>query len=151
MIKVQRNDTMEGYDSSRWIVALSNGECIYQHDGLDPECENSWTCLGKYCEENQLDIVGMRLQFRSNNIHLPPNQEGYYFAHGAFGGFGFSETWGTFYAGYLENGIVKVTEYKTPELIATPTGENLTRNPDTSGTKLIKNARATYGQKQVFI
>jgi len=102
----------------RWEVTLNNGEHFCQDDGrpgLKPR--SAWLRLGKYCQENDLYITNMLIGFRDNVHHLPPDQDGYYFSHGARGAFGNPKTMKLFFVGALQNGVLEVTCWKVPEML----------------------------------
>jgi hypothetical protein len=133
----------------RWVVQLDNGETIYQDDGrpgMDPP--SAWIRLGNYVRNNGFKIVGLLFQFRSHNVHIEPNAEGYYFAKGAIGYAGAPETFQQFVAGFLKEGIIYKTWFQVPELIVSQTGEQLA---ETAGLSLIRNDYAEKTNESVKI
>lgn len=116
-------NNIEGH--SRWVAKLSNGENIYQDDFRtydnfsDERRYSTWTRLRYYCYDNNLYIVGMLLQFRSNVQHLPENAEGYYFCKSILGSLASAKNWHFFVAGAVQNGILTVNRWRVPELIVT--------------------------------
>jgi hypothetical protein len=66
-----------------------------------------------------VNIVKMWIQFRTNIQHLPENADGYYFCKSALGAFGTSETFHFFVTGHVDDGIIRVRKFKTPELLLT--------------------------------
>lgn len=114
--------------SPRWICDLSNGETVFQDDdrpGEEPK--SAWLRLRQYCQENNLSITHMRLEFRSNTQRsLPDDAEGYFFCKGCgaflFGG---GTTLGFYLVGYLKGDKVIVHQYKSPEMILVSTEERL--------------------------
>lgn len=110
-------------DKLRWVVELSNGETVYEDDdrpGEDPP--SAWVRLRAYCHDNRLHVVGMRLQFRTHIVGVGPDEgipDGFYFvksAYGIMGVDGRQENYGAYIAGYLKDGKIFVTRWKTPEL-----------------------------------
>lgn len=69
-----------------WIVNLSNGETAYQCDFSPEEMtgDNSWLCLKRYVEENNLFIKDMILRFRDHVELVGSDVDGYYFARVLF-------------------------------------------------------------------
>lgn len=119
-ICTQLDDFMVDYieRKARWEVKLNNGEKIYQDDGRPGvQPYSAWRRLRKYCEENQLYIIEMLFGFRSNTYSLPSNADGYFFSHGSRGCFGSTRTIFLFHVGVLQNGILNVTCWKTPEML----------------------------------
>ena len=122
-------------NKARWEVVLNNGETIYQDDGrpgLDPS--SAWIRLYNRCVNEGLYIIEMRFGFRNNMKSLPSNMDGYYFSHGAVGALGNTRSFSFFMVGFLDNGILRVTQWKTPEML-----ENHTeiRNVEQAGQCLI--------------
>lgn len=106
-------------DRLRWVVDLSNGQTVYEDDGRsDVLPVSAWIRLKTYCQEKGLKITTMRLQFRSNVVHLPSNKPGYFFVRQAFGVWGEEESYDAYVVGYMDEGgpTVSVTRYKVPEL-----------------------------------
>jgi len=109
-----------------WFADLMNGERIYQDDdrsGVDEP--KAWLRLRKYLEETGTSIYTVGARFRSNEVKMPPQKSGYYFAKLAM-----AFNWGgpTFHGlclGYVENDKVHVTQFNAPalETISTDTRE----------------------------
>lgn len=101
---------------TRWVVKLSNKQCVFQDDGRPGVYpESAWLRLKDYCSENDLWIVSMFLQFRSHVEHLPNNAAGYFFKKGVRGG-GF-DTKELFLTGIQYGSEVEITKWYVPELL----------------------------------
>lgn len=117
MVCIQEDDFI--FEKLRWIAELSNGQRVYQDDGRPGLQEYSaWIRLKDYCKQEGIYITNLYLQFRSNHVHpLPAKAEGYFFSHKSaifsWGG----ETYGFYLVGHVEGDVIKVKEYKVPELI----------------------------------
>lgn len=133
----------------RWVVELDNGEVIYQDDfrpGL--EQPSAWIRLGDYVRENNLKIVGMEFQFRSHKVVLERDAEGYYFAKGALGFAGASETYHHFVAGVMKEGIIYKQWFQVPELEITQTGK---QDASSCGLSLIRNDYAEIANRSLEV
>lgn len=113
-----RHDDEFVRDSLRWVVALNNGETIYQDDdreGVEPA--SAWIRLKEYCTRHGIWIVRMWLQFRSHVVPiLPDDAPGYFFVKLAFGVWGDQKSYDAYIAGTLDGDIVRTACYKVPEL-----------------------------------
>lgn len=110
-------------NETRWIVKLSNGESVIQDDyrpNVKPE--SAWLRLIKYCELQQIYIVGMYLQFRSHIENMPSNQNGYYFCRSILGS-PFDKNIHMYNVGVVNSDSVHVTKWRVPELI--PFGDEI--------------------------
>jgi hypothetical protein len=125
---------LEGNTS--WTVELNNGLKIYQDDFREyPQFQDerkysTWVRLRDYCLKENVKIVKMWIQFRTNFQYLPANADGYYFCKSALGAFGTTETFHFFVTGHVEEGIIKVRKFKTPELILTDEEVRTVREDD---------------------
>ena len=119
-----------------WIVTLSNDETVYQDDGRpDTLPHSAWERLGKYCEENEVYITGMRIKNRSHVEVVGTGGDGYYFCKGA-GKFLFGDTTNhSFIAGVLENNTLRVRRWNLPEVVPDAYEE---RDPIEAGIFLIQ-------------
>lgn len=73
-----------------WIATLNDGTVVYQQDNhADYEFENSWLGLKKYCNNNKLSVINVKLRFRDNIITILSD------SNLTFGGF------------YLTRGVVR--------------------------------------------
>lgn len=119
-------------DCTIWVCELSNGENIYQDDerpGL--EIESAWIRLAEYLTLNKLDIVSMKLKFRSHEEHVGKDVDGFFFRKSVLGGLGLNRrecpvNQHFFLAGVLKDGLIQVTKWHTPELTV---AENEVRDP----------------------
>ena len=123
------NESLE--NDTLWVAVLSNGITVYKKDNRALEEPVSWKRLGKYCKENELDIVGMHLKFRSHVIPLKCGNhiEGYYFSYGAQKEIDEHITKEYFVSGICVDGKISCTWHKTPELLLE---KEYTRNLDLS-------------------
>jgi len=112
---------IEGH--TRWIAHLSDGKRVYQDDFRQyPEFEDersysTWVRLRDFCKKENIDIVGMTIQFRTNRDFLPENADGYYFCKSVMGGFGMEQNIHYFVAGCVRDGKIFVKKWQVPELI----------------------------------
>lgn len=96
-----------------WQVQLSNGETVAMHD---VDNRNTWEELKERVTKENLAITSLGLSFRSNSVHLKPNQAGYMFCKGVLAST--SRCLNLFSIGYLlDDGSVNVKQYIVPELI----------------------------------
>jgi hypothetical protein len=106
--------------SARWVVELSDSSNVY-YDDFRPGVEDhsSWSRLKAYCDQNNLHITSMYLQFRSHYESVEPNKEAYFFSKMARGVLVQEQqsTYLFFLVGFLEEGKVKIYKYSIPELI----------------------------------
>jgi len=112
-------------DKTIWIASLSDGQTVYQDDGRSGVSHHSaWVRLKDYCAVEDIHINGLKIKFRSHVVPIPKS-EGYHFIHGVGCLVGFdSEDF--FIIGTLNNGTLKRTWYKVPEIL-----ENKTVNIET--------------------
>lgn len=127
-------------DKTIWVAALSNGLVIRQDDyrsGRTPDV--AWLRLGKYCIENNVDIIGLHLKFRSNVIPITSGDavQGYYFAYGVQKEIDESITKQHYVCGFVSQNIIRYDWYRTPELIIERTGQRGINKDDISSGKLI--------------
>jgi hypothetical protein len=128
-----------------WEVMLNNGEYIYQDDGRPNVWPiSAWKRLRAYCEDNNLHIISMVFMFRDNRFSLPSNMDGYYFSLGARGMFGSPITMELFFLGTLQNGVLEVQCWKTPEMLHEYTEQ---RDPEKAGECLIKRNINQYTEQ----
>ena len=101
-----------------WVVGLNSGLVVYQDD-YRPEVQPpiAWERLGMYCSQFDDYIINMQIRFRSNIKALPSNADGYYFCRGVRMSFGADGSTPLFYVGSLQNGILEVGRWRTPEMI----------------------------------
>jgi hypothetical protein len=119
-----------------WTVIFNNGETVYRDDGREGlETNSAWIRLYDYCKENSLYITNMTIGFRDNVYSLRANQDGYYFALGALGMFGYDKTLQLFFVGTLQNGHLSVQSWKVPEMLDRDWDD---RDPEKAGVCLIK-------------
>jgi len=61
--------------SAQWIAELSDGTTVYQDDG-HPERSNqsSWLRLSMYLKQTRLNIVSLKLRYRSNIADTLPKK-----------------------------------------------------------------------------
>lgn len=129
-------------DKMRWVVTLNNKEIIYEDDDRPGQIESSsWKRLKAYCENNQLYIIEMWLQFRSNRVLIEPkNADGYYLIKSAFGVWGDTDTFHAYIAGAIVDGQILTHHWKVPELVVL---EKEIREVDKSSPSLIFRQKLT--------
>jgi hypothetical protein len=96
-----------------WLARLSNNEevCMYDIDNVD-----TWKELKNRVINENLSIISLSLQFRSNTVNLPPNMPGYVFCKGVLAST--TRCLDLYTIGYLlDDGSVKIKQYIVPELI----------------------------------
>lgn len=103
--------------SAQWIAELSDGTTVYQDDG-HPERSNqsSWLRLSLYLKQTRLNIVSLKLRYRSNIADtLPRNAEGYFFSNMMYSVFG-SHSGSCYVIGYKDGNIIKTEDWLVPNL-----------------------------------
>lgn len=115
----EENDITRDYaeGNPRWIVKLNNGQNVYSFDHHEVKTESSWVKLKKYCEENKLYIVDMKIHFRSNIVSLPENQNGYFFRRGILASLLSEYSQHFMYVGYLDREQIVVKKYQVPAML----------------------------------
>ncbi len=136
-------------DKTIWVAALSNGLVVRQDDnrsGREPKV--AWLRLGKYCAENDVDIIGLHLKFRSHVIPITSNDtvRGYYFSYGVEKDIDENITRQHYVCGFLDSNGIVYSWYRTPELIADRDGVRQLKKDDISSGKAIikKRYRSIY-------
>lgn len=119
MLKFEIDEYMFDQRDSKatFEVDLSNGKTVYSDDdrpGL--EIPSTWKRLKKYLYENNLNIIGYRLRFRSNVIHIGYGCDGYYFAKALLCSFGSESSQDYLVGGKLENAKLLVYRFSSPSL-----------------------------------
>ena len=123
-----------------WVAAISNGLVVMQDDYRSGRVEPiAWKRLSKYCGEQEVDIVGMYLKFRSHIVPMPDGDsvQGYYFAYGAHREFDESVTRQHYVCGVVEQGRLNYAWYTTPELEETKSHTRKIRPDDSEHKRLI--------------
>lgn len=126
------DDFIRDKDSTIWICKLDNGLIAYQDDdreGLEP---SSWIRLKNYCHNNKVSITEMSIRFRSNEVFVGRNEEGFFFRRAILGGIGLNRKQKPFnrhyfLVGILKEGKVSVKKWQVPEMMLI---EEDVRNPD---------------------
>tara|TARA_R110002074_G_scaffold390889_1_gene575176 strand:+ start:2091 stop:2558 length:468 start_codon:yes stop_codon:yes gene_type:complete len=128
-------------DKSVWIATLSNGITVYQDDNKSGRERVAWKRLAKYCHENNVDVIGLCLKFRSNVIVVktPDKIDGFYFAYGAQREFDEDITRAYYVTGYSKDNSIFYTWYTIPELIKDKEGSRKITDRDTEDLRLILN------------
>jgi hypothetical protein len=142
---------MKDYTESNtiWTVCLNNKETVYQDDHRDIR-NNSWLTLKEYCNKNNLYITNMSISFR-NNVHvLPSDADGYYFAKGVRGFFGYKKNINLFFVGTLQNGVLEVSSWKVPELLKDYTEIRNLQDKENHTCLIKKNTNLFMGQQNLF-
>lgn len=118
------------FEKPMWIALLSNGEKIYQDDGRpDLQIYSAWIRLSSYLKDTKLKIVDLYFRFRSNVVHiLPENAEGYYFSNGVIGQLSSDFSINLFVCGEINNGVARIRNIKIPELIVMSEEERIIGN-----------------------
>jgi len=126
-------------DKSIWIVDLSNGITVYQDDDRSGKEKVAWKRLRKYCDSENVDIINMRLKFRSHTVPIDSGDDidGYYFAYGAHKEFDEEITRQHYVCGFCQQGIINCCWYSTPELIVTRESKRKIKPDDTEDGRLI--------------
>lgn len=102
---------------ARWCARLNDDRIVYQDDNR-PGCtpHDGWSRLKQYCEDSGQYIKHFWLQFRSNSVQLPTDQEGYMFVKMVRGWIGGDSIY-YYLCGYINNQNLIVHKYKIPELL----------------------------------
>jgi hypothetical protein len=110
--------------NARWVVGLSDGSNAYYDDHRpNLEIHSSWQRLKDYCNQNNIYITSMYLQFRSHFENIEGGKDGYFFSKAVRGVLKQEEekTYHFFLCGYIDNDKVKIYKYSVPELIVIDT------------------------------
>lgn len=127
-------------DKTIWVAALSNGLVVRQDDyrsGRTPDV--AWLRLGNYCVENDVDIIGLHLKFRSHVIPITSDEsiQGHYFSYGIQKEIDESITKQHYVCGFARQNTLDYDWYKTPELTIEKTVQREINKDDISSGKLI--------------
>lgn len=119
MISLSIDDFIIDKDKTIWVASLSDGTTVYQDDdrpGLEPI---AWFRLKKYVYENNLDIIGLKIKFRSHiETILSENEryDGVFFKRGVLAFCG-QETRHLYIVGGVKDGIIYSETWKIPEIL----------------------------------
>lgn len=118
MVSFSIDDFIIDKDKTIWIASLSDGSVVYQDDdrpGLEPI---AWFRLKKYVYEKNLDIVGLKIKFRSHTENILENNkyDGVFFKRGAMA-FPGQKTQHLYILGAVVNGIIMSETWRVPEII----------------------------------
>ena len=106
------------FDKPVWVATLSNGEEIYQDDGAHPNQERSaWIRLANYCEQEGLNIDVLKARFKSHEVEVGRNVDGFYFCKAIMGSMGSSVCTHYYILGAVDNNVVNKTKWVVPEFI----------------------------------
>lgn len=116
MVYVSKDSHDPYVQELRWVAVLSNQEVIF--DDVHPDYESSWTRLRRYCQEKEVDVVRLMLEYKAPAVvHiLEDNAEGYYFSRGAGAVWG-GPSFKYFIAGEVKGGKAYLKWYMVPEFI----------------------------------
>lgn len=101
-----------------WSVVLSDGTTVFQDDyrpGVYPE--SAWIRLKQHCQDTGLFIKSMKVAFRSHEIDIGEDADGFYFCKGASAFMTSNITNELYIVGTLNDGMLRVEKWKVPELI----------------------------------
>lgn len=105
-----------------WIALLSDGQIVFQDDDREGTYHHSaWVRLKDYCEQEGVYIEDLKIKFRSHVVPIPKS-DGYHFIKGVGCMVGFDPE-EFFIVGTLENGTLKRTWYKVPEIVENKTSD----------------------------
>jgi hypothetical protein len=139
MVSFELDSFITQKDKTFWIAKLSDGRTVYQDDDRpDYEERNAWLRLKKFCEENNLFVTQVKIQFRDHIEVLPESNEGYFFRYGAFGCLKSKKSYSRFIVGPVKNNQVEVQVWRIPEIIL-ENEYSETRNIEDCKDGLIKN------------
>lgn len=101
-----------------WVATLSDNTVIYQDDnrpGLEP---SAWLRLRQYCEDNNLNVVNLKLQFAGYQYNAYDGTgDGVYFSRGSSALLGEDlRTWDLYVVGVLRGRYMDVVRYEIPTL-----------------------------------
>lgn len=105
-----------------WIALLSDDQIVFQDDDREGTYHHSaWVRLKDYCEQEGVYIEDLKIKFRSHVVPIPKS-DGYHFIKGVGCMVGFDPE-EFFIVGTLENGTLKRTWYKVPEIVENKTSD----------------------------
>lgn len=99
------------FEDLTWVAELSNGQHAFQSN--DPK---GWLHLKQYCDEHNLGLNWIELQFRSH-IERIQGAEAYYIAQTVSGDIFSDNMFGGYNVGALIDGALCVDTWRSPELI----------------------------------
>ena len=103
-----------------WEVTLSDGQKVYQDDGLPGlAIPSAWIRLGNFIRDRaDIAIARFGVYFRTNSYFLPDAKHAYYFSKGTLQGVGASSALHYYVMGYLEQpDTIHTLWIKVPELV----------------------------------
>lgn len=100
---------------TRWVADLSNGVRVYQDDNRSGPEDKAWLRLAKHCEDNNLYIDRLHLQFRSH-VETIEKADAYSFTKG-LGVYVGNPTWYFYIIGRVKGDKIYKIWYRVPELI----------------------------------
>ena len=78
---------------------------------------SAWIRLKQYCKETGLYIKSMKIAFRSHEVDVGEEADGFYFCKGASAFMTSNITNELYIIGTLNDGVLRVEKWKVPELI----------------------------------
>ena len=136
-------------DRTCWAAELSNGETVFQDDGIDEKIEfSAWIRLKKYIYENKLKIEKIYIRFRSNILYVfDEDCDGYFFSMGIIGMMSSAENLNFYILGILKDNIVKIKKIKIPELLIFDEEERDISN--CTEQQIILNTKENNGKRKI--
>ena len=128
----------------RWVAILSNHEVIYQDDYRPEESEPiAWSRLKSYLKINNLNIIGLKIQFCDNIVEVAPSHaSGYYYVRGVLNIDGGTRSINFYTVGHIEDNKAYVKQWYVPAIVPMPFPEEI-RNIKPNDDCVIINKRIT--------
>lgn len=96
-----------------WVAKIeSGGEIASCYEYQDP----CWGTFKKFVEQNGYKVVGLSLKFRSHEVSLPNNTDGYICVNGVAGDMTTGQNFSFKKIGYVFDGKITLLQYRTPTL-----------------------------------
>jgi hypothetical protein len=112
---------LEENDTSGWQVQLNSGEMVFEDDDRPGHVPSSWERLCLHCAETGEYPVNMWIRFRDHVEPVGSDKDGYYLFKSLLHSPGWAKPNYYYIAGFLEDGVIKCTKWKLPEIIADET------------------------------
>jgi len=114
------DDFLDLKNEAIWFVDMASGIKILQDDDRPGEIPSAWERLCIHCKESGDYITNMWIRFRDHIEHIGKDKEGYYFIKSILSS-PMNPSIYFYITGYLEDGVVKCTKWRVPELIVDKT------------------------------
>lgn len=116
-ISTEIDSFIEDKDGTIWICELSNGLTVYQDDDRPDMHHSAWHRLKNYCHNNKVNILNIKIKFRSHIETVASSNEGYFFCKHILFGPAMTKAQEAYIVGDIHNGILRTRKYIVPEIV----------------------------------